>query len=112
MMAKESSYLLTVERTFHIPRAKLLALKPDFSIPKGFPQNQLIQTVRIETPEGASIEVSAQFNLSHININSAEPLLDERWRLTVSLMEVSPEQVPVRSKIFASAELVALINKK
>jgi hypothetical protein len=111
MNPSERSHLLTVENAFHFERAGLLVLRPDFSVPEAFPA-QHIETVRIDTPGGTSFEAPAQFNLSHINIASAEPLLDQRWRLTVSLMETSPEQVPVGSRISASAELVARVHKR
>ena len=102
---------MTVEDAFHFERAGLLVLRPDFSLPEAFP-TQHIETVRIDTPGGMSFETPAQFNLSHIHIASSEPLLDQRWRLTVSLMKTSPNQVPVGSRIFASPELVARIHKK
>ena len=100
---------MTVDRTWHLEKANLLVLRPDFSVPDGFP-TQRIETVLVEPPGGVAFQVEAQFNLSHFNIRSPEPLLDLRWRITVSLLHTSPDRVPVGSRLFAEAELVAMLH--
>ena len=104
-------HLLTVERTFHIERIGLLALHPDFSVPEGFPK-QRVETVFVEAPGGARFEAQAQFNISHVNISDPHAPLDARWRVTVSLLNVTPAQAPVGSKLFASPELAAILRLK
>lgn len=110
MAAKEWSHLFTVENTIHLERAKLLVLSPHFSIPKDFPDKH-VEIVRVDTPSGLSFEASAQFHFSHFNIQGpVDP--DLLWRLTVALVNVSPEQVPIGSNIFTSPELVARIQNR
>ena len=104
-------HLLTVERTFHIERIGLLALHTDFSVPEGFPK-QRVETVLVEAPGGARFEAQAQFNISHFNISDPHAPLDARWRVTVSLLNVSPAQAPVGSKLFASPELAGILRQE
>jgi hypothetical protein len=104
-------HLLTVERTFHIERIGLLALYPDFSVPEGFPKRR-VETVLVEPPDGARFEAEAQFNISHFNISDPQAPLDARWRVTVSLVSVTPAQAPVGSKLFASPELAGILRQE
>jgi hypothetical protein len=104
-------HLLTVERVFHIERIGLLALHPDFSVPEGFPK-QRVETVFVEAPDGARFEAQAQFNISHFNISDPHAPLDARWRVTVSLLNVTPAQAPVGSRLFASPEVAGILRRE
>ena len=104
-------HLLTVERTFHIELIGLLALHPNFSVPEGFPK-QRVDTVFVETPGSGRFEAQAQFNISHFNTSDPQAPLDARWRVTISLLNVTPAQAPVGSKLFASPDLAGILRRE
>jgi len=103
--------LLTVRDTSYIESARLLVLRPDISVLERF-RPQYIETVYIEAPKGTGFLAQAQFSLSHFNIPSPEPLPDKQLRITVSLIDISPEEVPVGSRVYEYSGLAKILHKR
>ena len=104
------TYLLTVEHAWHIGRAGLLALRPDFSVPDGFPA-QRIEPVLINTLDGMSSEAQAQFNLSHFSISSPELLLAGTMQSVSRVRASRPVSSTVWSRSLGAEEDNFLVNR-
>jgi hypothetical protein len=93
--------LLTAEDQLQLSGVGL-TLVPDLSVPKGWVN--ISDVVTVVTPEGEVFDAVAQFNLTHFNFRSAEAMvsIDRRWRILLSLPDVSKERVLIGSRIFAS----------
>lgn len=102
--------LLTVESTYWLEPIPTLILHPDFPVPPGWrdqdwaerTETVYIVPVLIRRSDGREREATARINLSHLNIRDPDATLDERWRLTVSLQECSPDEVPIGSTILVA----------
>jgi len=108
--AVDSDLLLEVVNRFQIEHRGLL-LAPDFSVPDGKWSGQT-HSVTVELPDGIRFCTQAQFRLSHFNIRDPDVSIDRRWRVTVSLPEIQKDEVPIGSKVFAGAAIVAALQPK
>ncbi|UUO04316.1 hypothetical protein M4951_13025 [Blastopirellula sp. J2-11] len=97
------SELLTVDDVFMIDRLGLI-VAPDFSVPN-HDWKPSKETVTIQRPDGTEFEAVAQFNHSHFNIPDPSVPLDRRWRVTISILNIAKEEVPIGSKLFVCNEL-------
>jgi len=102
----ECAELLKVEATFEIGNddVKMLILHPNLSVPnQGWKERT--ENVIVATPEGKMLEATAKISLSHINIPDPQVSIEQRWRITVLLLNRSKEEVPVGSTIMVSPEV-------
>ncbi len=102
--------LFTIKDTFWLSGngVQMLILAPDFSVPKGWEQrgwNERRESIIIVRPDGQEIEATAQINMTHYNIRDPKAPLDKRWRITISLMDRTKDEVPVGSKILVSQQV-------
>ena len=95
--------LLTIDHVFHIEKAGLMALHPDFSIPRGFPKEHR-EEVLLRLPNGDEKRVTAQYNISHFLIRGENVPIDRRWRVTVSLIDTKPEEAPIGTEVLVTSE--------
>lgn len=104
--------LLTIEACFEIERRGLV-LVPDFPVPPGRWSN-FQETVIVENPAGSRLEVTAQFNLSHFNIPDPKASIKTRWRIVVTLLEGTKQDISPGSKVLVSsrARNAVLIGNK
>ena len=108
MMETDRELLMTIEDLFQIEHLGLVVV-PDFSVPDGKWSDQT-HMVTIEPPSGERFDTEAVFGLSHFNIRDPEVSIDRRWRVTVRMPEMLKEQIPIGSKVFTSAEIVATLK--
>ena len=101
------SELLTVEERFMIERLGLV-LTPDFSVPRN-DWKPSKENVTIQCPDGSELEAVAQFNHSHFNIPDPTVPLDRRWRVTICILNVAKEAVPIGSRLMVRNELAKLL---
>ena len=98
--------LLIVEDSFFLHRepAMMLILHPDFSVPvtgwKG-----CTEEVSVLRPDGRQFDAQARLELSHFNIRDPEVPMDRRWRVTLWLIDLSKDEVPIGSTILGSPDL-------
>lgn len=97
------SELLTVEERFAIDQLGLVVI-PDFSIPRS-DWKPSEETVTIRRPDGSEFEAVAQFNHSHFNIPDPTVSNDRRWRVTVCILNIAKEEVPIGSRLLVRNEL-------
>jgi hypothetical protein len=103
--------LLTVEERFQLSGIGLTLL-PDFAVPSGKWRNLQV-SARVIIPSGEELPTVAQLNMTHFNIPNPKASLDKRWRILVTLPELTKEQVPLGSKLYVSSEVreAVLIGK-
>lgn len=94
--------LLKVSDTFQLSGIGL-TLAPAFRVPSGWKNIQA--NVLVAKPNGDSVSTTAQFNLTHFRA----PDPDARWRIFVTLPELSKELVPVGSSLLVPPEVVAAL---
>jgi len=104
------SELLTVDDAFMIDQLGLV-VAPDLSVPNNEwePSNE---TVTILRPDGTEFDAVAQFNHSHFNIPDPSVSIDRRWRVTICILNVGKDEVPIGSKLFVRKELVSQLQGK
>src|SRR5215813_13254890 len=97
---------LTVEESLWLSRnaVQMLILHPNFSVPAGGWKDRR-ESVLVVRPDGQQLEATARFDLTHLNIKSREALMDQRWRVTISIVDKSKEEVPIGSKILVLQEV-------
>jgi hypothetical protein len=61
--------------------------------------------VSVVRPDGAEFEATAQLNLAHVNIRDPKTPMDSRWRVVVAMPDRKKDELPLGSRILASAEL-------
>ena len=104
------SELLTVDDVFMIDQLGLV-VAPDFSVPNN-DWTPSTETVAILRPDGTEFDAVAQFNHSHFNIPDPPVSIDRRWRVTVCILNVAKEEVPIGSKLFVRNELANQLQDK
>ena len=103
--------LLKVESAFALSQ-KMLVLLPNFSVPKVGWKNRT-EAVIVARPDGKTLEATAEFSLSHINIRDPEVSIEKRCRIAVWLTDRTKEEVPAGSTILVSPEVRdALLTQK
>ena len=106
----DNELLLTVVDRFQIEPLGLV-LAPDFPVPDGRWSEQT-HPVIVEAPDGRRFETKARLGLSHFNIRDPEVPMDRRWRVTVTMPEARKGQVPIGSRVFAEASVVAALHPR
>lgn len=100
--------LLTVEQAFLLQSVGLTAT-PDFAVPKGG-WEQGLHSVRVVKPNGEAFDASAMFHAWHFNIKDPTLLANKRWRVLISFADLTKDDLPRGSKIFASEAVVAALR--
>lgn len=95
--------LLTVDDVFMIDQLGLV-VAPDFSVPNN-DWKPSSETVTILRPDETEFDAVAQFNHSHFNIPDPTVSMDRRWRVTICILNVTKDDVPIGSKLFVRSEL-------
>ena len=98
------SELLTVEDVFMIGQLGLI-VAPDFSVPSS-DWKPSEENVTIQRPDGREIKAVAQFNHSHFNIPDRTVPMERRWRVTICILNIAKEDVPIGSRLMVRKELV------
>jgi hypothetical protein len=94
--------LLTVGDSFQI--GSFVVVHPDFSVPNGR-RTSRTESVLVVSPNGEKREAAAQFDLSHFKFSEPSVSIDRRWRVVLSLLGCTKDQVPVGSTILVSQEM-------
>lgn len=97
------SELLTVADSFRIDQLGLVVV-PDFSVPCNAWQPS-VENVTILRPDGSEFEAVAKFNLSHFNIPDPKVPINQRWRVTLCILNVAKEDIPIGSRLLVRKEL-------
>jgi hypothetical protein len=97
------SELLTVEESFMIDQLGLVVI-PDFSVPNN-DWKPSEEAVTIRRPDGSECQAVAKFNHSHFNIPDPTVPIDRRWRVTICILNVAKEDVPIGSRLLVRKEL-------
>lgn len=95
--------LLTIEERFSIDQLGLVVI-PDFSVPRNN-WKPSIENVTIRRPDGSDLAAIAQFNHSHFNIPDPTVSADRRWRVTICILNILKEDVPIGSRLLVRKEL-------
>lgn len=105
----KQSKLLTVEDSFQIDQLGLVVV-PDFSVPRNdWTPSQ--ENVTIRRPDGSECEAIARFNHSHFNIPDPTVPIDRRWRVTICILNVGKDDVPIGSTLFVRNELAKQLHE-
>ena len=103
------SELLTVELSFMIDQLGLVVV-PDFSVPShDWRPSQ--ENVTIRRPDGSECEAVAEFNDSHFNIPDPTVPIDRRRRVTICILNVAKEDVPIGSTLFVRNKLAKQLQE-
>lgn len=94
--------LLSVSECFQLAQIGLI-LAPDFSVPPGRWSNFSDQ-VTVIRPDGSEFTAKCWFAITHFNFQDPNVPIDKRWRIVLSLPEVSKEDAPSGSKVMVSQE--------
>ncbi len=70
------------------------------------------ETVAILRPDETEFDAVAQFNHSHFNIPEATVSMDRRWRVTIGILNVAKDDVPIGSKLFVHTEVANPLQDK
>jgi len=102
--------LLTVESTSWLNRntVRMLIIRPAFAVPKGWKERgwtQRTEMVSVVTPDGREIEATAQINMTHLSFRGSLVPAGAGWRITIWLIDRTPEEPPNGSKILVSQEV-------
>jgi len=97
------SELLNVEERFMIDRLGLVVM-PDFSVPTS-DWKPSEENVTIRCPDGREFDAVATFNHTHINIPDPAVPMDRRWRVTICILNIAKEDVPIGSTLLVRKEL-------
>jgi len=100
---KDQLELLTVEEVFMIANLGLM-VAPDFPVPN-HSWSPSMENVTIVLPDATQVHAEAQFARSHFNITDPSVSLDRRWRVTVCILNIDKDNVPLGSRLFVRAEL-------
>ncbi|WP_299486487.1 hypothetical protein [Acaryochloris sp. IP29b_bin.137] len=98
--------LLTVEDVFQITGRGVVVV-PDFSVPDQWVEHE--EVVTIHTTSGDQREATAYFERIHLQLSDPNAPVDRRWRIVVTFRDLSKEQVPLGSRIFASRDICELL---
>lgn len=67
---------------------------PDFSVPRN-DWKPYQENVTILSPDGTEFKSVAKFHLWHFNLPNPSVAMDRRWRVTICLLNIAKEDVPV-----------------
>ena len=103
--------LITVERTSCLrseahPERSVLVIEPRLKVPAAG-WKECAEVVSILRPDGRQFEATAQISLSHLNIKMSERDLsmDQRWKITVLIQNLTSDDVPEGSQILVSRKV-------
>lgn len=99
--------LLVVEDTFQIT-GRGVVISPDFSVPDRWTEHN--EVVTIQFPDGTEHSASAYFGRAHFQIPDPVVSVDRRWRILVTFRDLSKDQIPLGSRIYASRDICELLG--
>jgi len=101
--------LLTVKHVFELQGIGL-TVAPDFSIPKAGWKNGN-HRVCVVKPNGEQLEADANFHVWHFNIRDPYAPLDQRWRVVISFLSLTKDDLPAGSRILGERTMAATLVK-
>jgi len=99
--------LLKIHDYFQLPRLGLI-LAPDFSLPRTGWAN-FVSEVVVELPDGSQLTTIAKFSQTHFLIKGPSVPIDKHWRVTVSLPDLTKQDIPIGSKVLVTPETAARV---
>lgn len=100
--------LLEIGDYFQLPRLGLI-LAPDFLLPRtGW--SDFSSDAIVVLPDGSQISTTAKFSRTHYLIKDPTVPVENRWRVTVSLPDLTKRDVPVGSRVLVSPETAARVT--